>query len=224
MTSSIDRHFTSILCTTYLCLDWLHLGSGARTDNQTSPWRTNLRIQRRLGIGRHQDLEYHRYQTLHHRLDRRRRQACRLSARCISQTIQIRAATNGKMEQTQSTLVRLQKHCRIMRLLGVGGIEPRPPVRVARDSGSTGTGKPRSWSSSIGKPATKAMAVIYDPATDHNSDSSPIATGKIYKRLIVCYMKMVAHRLLPRPRNAPLTPSSISKRVCHISESNTLYI
>jgi hypothetical protein len=109
-TSSIDRHFACILCNTYPCRDRLHFGFGARTDNQASPWRTKLRIQRRPGIGRQQDLKYRKSQTSHHHPDRRHRQACRPSARCISQIIQIRTAANGKMEQIQSTLVRLQKH------------------------------------------------------------------------------------------------------------------
>lgn len=66
------------------------------------------------------------------------------------------------------------------------------------------------------------MAVTCDSATDHNSDSFLIAMDKIYKRLIVYYMKMVAHLLLPRPRNAPLTLSFISKRVRYSSEFDVL--
>jgi hypothetical protein len=50
-------------------------------------------------------------------------------------------------------------------------------------------------------------------AADTKAASSPTATDKIYRRLIVCCMKMVAPLLPPRPRSEALTLNCISKRV-----------
>lgn len=50
--------------------------------------------------------------------------------------------------------------------------------------------------------------------TNIEPDSFLIAMDRIYRPLIVCYMRMVAPPLHPKPRNAALILNYISKKVC----------